>query len=325
MKPGRLPLFVSPYTLDARAPLNRLTSRRAYPGLLVKQGLGHACLHPWPELGDAPLSEQLAALHGEAETPLGRGLQRCLRLDADARAAGRSLFDGATVPESHATLVSPSITAIEEAAQAGFRCVKIKAGPETLPSLLRLLEETPLPLRIDLNESGSLSLLTVFWEDLSERARENVEFLEDPFPFDPETWAAWYDRTGCPLALDRQNARMREGAFQVLVLKPARDDIPEAERGLRQSGLSFLVTSYMDHPLGLAFAACEAARLSALFPKQILPGGLLTHHLFDPTPFSRQLGGGPGWTAPPGTGLGFDDLLSAQSWTPLYEWKSSST
>jgi O-succinylbenzoate synthase len=79
-----------------------------------------------------------------------------------------------------------------------------------------------------------------------------------------------------------------------------------------------VLTSYMDHPLGQAFAAWEAARLALQFPGLVGICGLQTHHLFEPDGFVELLGPwSPQFQAPPGTGLGFDDLLAALPWTPL--------
>jgi O-succinylbenzoate synthase len=80
-----------------------------------------------------------------------------------------------------------------------------------------------------------------------------------------------------------------------------------------------VLTGYMDHPLGQAFAAWEAARLELQFPGITGVCGLQTHHLFQDDGFTEELGPwSPAFKAPGGTGLGFDDLLEALPWTRLY-------
>jgi O-succinylbenzoate synthase len=75
----------------------------------------------------------------------------------------------------------------------------------------------------------------------------------------------------------------------------------------------------MDHPVGQAFAAWEAARLELQFPGLVGICGLQTHHLFESNEFAEALGPwSPEFKAPDGIGLGFDDLLAAQPWTRLY-------
>jgi O-succinylbenzoate synthase len=79
-----------------------------------------------------------------------------------------------------------------------------------------------------------------------------------------------------------------------------------------------VVTSYMDHPLGQAFAAWEAGRLALQFPGLVGVCGLQTHHLFEPDAFTEALGPwAPSFQAPPGKGLGFDDLLGKLPWKRL--------
>jgi O-succinylbenzoate synthase len=104
-----------------------------------------------------------------------------------------------------------------------------------------------------------------------------------------------------------------------MVIKPAVDEpFLLAEAAVRH-GQQVVLTSYMDHPLGQAFAAWEAARLGLQFPGLVGIGGLQTHHLFEPDAFSEALGPwSPDFKVPAGTGLGFDDALDALPWTRLY-------
>ena len=84
------------------------------------------------------------------------------------------------------------------------------------------------------------------------------------------------------------------------------------------NGQAVVMTSYMDHPLGQAFAAWEAARTELLFPGLVRICGLQTHHLFEKDAFVEALGGWkPDFKVPGGTGLGFDDELALLTWTKL--------
>ena len=60
-------------------------------GALIRVDGGFADVHPWPELGDAPLDEQLALLARGETTPLTRASLHWARVDADARARGVSI------------------------------------------------------------------------------------------------------------------------------------------------------------------------------------------------------------------------------------------
>jgi O-succinylbenzoate synthase len=141
-----------------------------------------------------------------------------------------------------------------------------------------------------------------------------IDFLEDPAPYSDSTWRDLHRKTRIPLAVDRESAPHRSAA-QVMVIKPAVDEpwlLAEAAAG---RGQRVVVTSYMDHPFGQAFAAWEAGRLALQFPGLVGTCGLQTHHLFEPDAFTEALGPWtPGFHAAAGTGLGFDGLLDKLPW-----------
>jgi len=276
---------VSRYTLRSRGVLNARSERLEFPGALLRVDGGYGCLHPWPDLGDLPLEAQLAALRsGKPTAQTARSLV-CCAADGAARKEGRNLFEGLPIPPSHFT--APGFW--DEPVPAGFQMVKLKslARLDALPEHLRL--------RLDFNGTSSREALI---DLLPYRAR--VDFVEDPFPYDPRTWRDF----PFPLASDRYG-EVPEAA--VRVIKPALN-LPETAKRR-------VFTSYMDHPIGQLFAAWEAARHAA-------PGethGLVTHHLFDDAdPFIAAMGAPvPVLVQPPGTGLGFDELLANLPWSPL--------
>lgn len=272
-------------------PLRRL-SAVAGPGprhgALIRVDEGFADVHPWPELGDAPLEEQLAGLARGETTPLTRQSLRVAALDGDARRRGVRLFDGLTIPESHwpaaAGEVPPAFDTVK---------VKMSRGAAIDPALLRYR------LRLDYNASLSAD------EFLAEKLPlDSIDFVEDPCPFDSARWAELRRRTGVRLALDRGSDD--DPAIDVLVVKPAVQDVPASAKEI-------VITSYMDHAIGQLAAARVAARQAAS-PRC----GLLTHLLFENDPFFERLRiDGARLVAPPGTGFGFDDLLVELPWKKL--------
>ena len=307
---------VVPYALRARRALNATTARRSYVGALVRSQGGHGCVHPWPERGDGSLEEELAALATGTETRLTQATRRCLVLDGEARRAGRWLFaERPKPPDSHAILGGADVEAARGAARRGFGAVKVKGSPERLQDLGELLAESPLPVRLDFNETMTSEALRRWHGQLPERACAKVDFLEDPCPYDPGVWTELSAATGWRLALDGQAARAA-GGFHVLVLKPAVGAVDDFEAWFDGS-CDLLVTSYMDHPFGQLYAAFEAARLSARHPGVRLSGGLVTHRLFEDLPGALDLGEGPALRLPRGTGLGLDDYLEALPWEGL--------
>jgi O-succinylbenzoate synthase len=314
--------FISHYRLKTRGYLNAVSTRREFDGVLIRAGEGFGCIHPWPELGDPPLAKCLADLAGAQRWPIVRRALRCAEYDAAARSHDDSLFEDMEVPQSHATLPKADMAEVSRAVEAGFAIVKLKCGRQPAQEaafVTALAAEFPaVRWRLDFNECLTAEEAAAFLTGLGAATRAAIDFVEDPCPFSETTWAEIHRRTGVPLAVDLE-ATPLSAAAQVMIIKPAIDEpflLAEAALRHRQR---VILTSYMDHPLGQTFAAWEAARLGLQFPG--LPGvcGLQTHHLFEPDAFSEALGPwAPGFQAPAGTGLGFDDLLEALPWTRSY-------
>src|SRR5205814_8733756 len=201
--------------------------------------------------------------------------------DGEARERGMSLFDGVTIPESHWPGPDPP---------PSFDTAKIKWGAGTPAGAFRL--------RIDFN-----AMLTAAEFVQITLPRDCIDFVEDPCPYDAATWRALHDRTGLRLALDREVA---DEGVDVLVVKPAIQEMPQTKKEI-------VVTSYMDHPVGQLGAAFIAAK-HATSPRC----GLVTHVLFDGNELIEQLGiDGMRLVPPPGSGVGFDDLLARLPWKRL--------
>ena len=58
------------YALKPRRALSALAGARTRHGALIRTESGFADVHPWPELGDAPLDEQLRLLARGADNQL---------------------------------------------------------------------------------------------------------------------------------------------------------------------------------------------------------------------------------------------------------------
>lgn len=269
-------IYVHRYSLMPKKRLSTIAREGAREGALlrVSHGLadGFADLHPWPELGDLPLDAQLALLARGEPTSQTRASLHLAALDADARARGVSLFEGLTIPESHWPGNDPP---------AGFDTIKIK-GLMPVPDRVRV--------RIDFNgrltpeEFRALSL------------PPNLDFVEDPCPYDPIVWREL--RTRVRVAIDRY-----DGDADVRVHKPALTTAwPEHN--------DVVVTSYMDHPVG-QYGAAYIAATHAVNQRC----GLFTHVLYEPDPFLERIRSeGARLLPPPGTGIGFDDLLDRLPW-----------
>lgn len=286
--------------------------------------VGYADLHPWPELGDATLDEQLAAIARGAPMRLGMNALTLAGIDAEARAEGRAAGEGLEVPPSHRLLdrapEDPGIADdIENSLRRGFDRVKIKSrgSPDEARALSGLASRFgSVRFRLDFGGGLDADGLAAFERALGE-AVEAIDFIEDPTPWDP---ASGFPASGVRLALDRDvevegtPARLPD----VLVLKPAARDAALVVDRARAWNRPLVVTSYLDHPLGQVAAAWAAARLLREPGLRVDPCGLLSHEVYEPNAFSGLLETrGPRLLLPREPGFGFGDLLRRQRWIPL--------
>ena len=294
------PIYYHPYELKTMRAMNSRSERRVISGALLRQNDGFGCLQPWPELGDAPLSEHLQLLAKDAPSALVQRALECCAMDGRARRAGISLFDGLSVPLSHATLVGfPNLSDLEALAAGGFEAVKIKISSRDLAKLAAW-ETVPLKIRLDANASLMPEEFLAATQALTDDVREAIDFVEDPCSYDAEVWDFLRAKSGVELALDRGSG---ESGYGVRVWKPAVSEKPEWKGRL-------VVTSNMDHALGQMFAAYEAALCGT---GEIC--GLVTHGLFEEDEFFAAVQSkGPQMLPPSGTGLGFDNLLEGLPW-----------
>ena len=313
-------ISIFPYTLTARTALNARHASAVVNGLLLHANGGYTCFQPWESLGDEPISRHLEQYHEGKVTPLLANALAAAAVDGQARREERSLFDGLAIPESHATLagfVTPKTAGAWHA--RGFTTLKVKLGPdwrERMPEIEAAAGAWPdLVWRFDFNESLTAEEFFLWSKSLGANLRNQTDVIEDPCPFTPCDWGDLEEATGLRLAVDRRVDAPGADGF-VLVCKPARDDAGAVLERARGRGRQVIVTSNMDHPLGVAWAAYWAARFEA---EGCLhgPAGLATALLFEPDAFADLLSPvGCRLRVPAGTGLGFDDLLAGLDFVP---------
>jgi O-succinylbenzoate synthase len=275
------------YELTPKRRLSAIAADGPRRGALIRVNGGVADVHPWPELGDLPLDEQLARLARGETTPLTRSSLEFASIDGAARRDGRSLFDGLTIPPSHWPGPDPP---------SAFDTVKLKSI-DVIPDRVRL--------RIDFNATLTPSQFVNIAATLP---HERIDFIEDPCPYDAAVWRELREQTGLRLALDRaaSSSRREADSYDVLILKPALEEIPCMDTEI-------VVTSYMDHSIGQLCAAYAAATANITSTC-----GLITHVLFENDPFIERMRIDETRLVPPGgTGWGFDDLLETLPWQKL--------
>ncbi|MEO5968683.1 MAG: enolase C-terminal domain-like protein [Bdellovibrionia bacterium] len=328
----------SSYELSPRAALGRLSADKPRQGAVLKVQfeddiVGYADCHPWPELGDLPLSDQLECLKSltsSKATSLGNRSLEFARMDGEARARGRSLWEGLQIPASHALLNNAQqLTAadLELKAQQGFKHLKIKMGihprqeANALLALAPVFKELSFKLRLDFNAGLSPIQFEEFLENLGE-VREFIDYIEDPTVYDPRVWAQAQRRWGIRLALDRLSDEtisiLAPHSFSVLVFKPAIQKADTIFQLAEKFRASIVVTSYLDHPVGQLCAARVAAQASIRPEIVVETCGLLSHMAYESHPFSEEMKtSGPFLLGPQGTGFGMDAALSELKWEQL--------
>ncbi|MFT3992271.1 MAG: enolase C-terminal domain-like protein [Luteolibacter sp.] len=320
-EPERKPM-IARYRLKSLRRLNALSNRTTFEGALIEIDGGFGCIHPWPELGDPTLEKCLEDLKGARRWPIVRRAIRMAEYDRTARAFDHSLFEEMEVPRSHATLASATIQDVALAVEAGFSTIKLKFGrlPASEAKLLNeMAAEFPqLRWRLDFNESQTPDEIRHFAAALGEAAKNAIDFFEDPTPYSDSGWTALSKELKLKFAVDREAAPL-SGSASFMVIKPAIDEPFLLGESAIQHRQRAILTSYMDHPVGQAFAAWEAARLELQFPGLVGLCGLQTHHLFEPDEWTEALGAWtPEFHPPEGTGIGFDNLLDTLPWSRLY-------
>lgn len=309
---------IFPYTLHGRTALNARHAGHSVSGVLVRSGGGFACLQAWESLGDDPLAVHVESLAGGNPSSLASRAIVAAAMDAVTRAAGQSLFDGLVIPASHATITGPINPALAESWIArGFDTFKMKLGPEwpvAMPGIIAAAAAHPQARwRFDFNASVDAIGFSTWARSLPDTMRATIDFVEDPCLFSPGAWAELEESTSLRLAADAWCCDPAAAGF-IGICKPARDDAQAVLDAAVERKRPMVVTSNMDHSVGVAWAAVWAARFAAA-GVQHGPAGLCTPLLFEPDAFSERFGPEGNRLRPPGgSGIGFDDLLAGLPW-----------
>lgn len=184
---------------------------------------------------------------------------------------------------NHRTVLSAYSMAVGDvmnARRGGFPAIKLKTHGsfEDAEALARFNGHWRIGLRLDCNERSDRETLLRFLDKLPIRILQQIDFLEDPFPFSVRAWSDFHRETGIRLALDRPSMRLSEselaaafleGAAQVYVHKPQWTSSDVARRLVDVWGsaapsrpVQMVVTSALGHPIGNLYAASVAAELA---------------------------------------------------------------
>lgn len=277
--------------------------------------MGYCDCHPWSELGDLPLSTQLELLTHPDKTPLLNCSLKFARIDAKARRDQRSVFEGFTIPPSH-QLVSLN-DSLQRFVAEGITHFKLKVGTDSqneISVLSSWVDRFPnIKFRLDFNERFNRKLFLGYWDSIPLATRQSIDFVEDPYPFNPKEWSEDQSTLQTNFAADRsaKNALQYPESAQVIIHKPAVEEPPK----WIHENTKLVITTYLDHPFGQMCAAYAAAKLKVHFPKQVDFCGLLSHKCYQENPFIEAVNSnGPHLLPSVGTGFGFNSLLEGLVW-----------
>jgi O-succinylbenzoate synthase len=290
--------------------------------------VGYADLMPWPEFGDPNLEQQLASLKRGHLTKLLEQSIWLGRKDALMRAIRRNGIDDAPKVRNHFTIAdyqSANSMVLNSAKAMGFNTLKVKVGRDwtsELQWLLRTLRDYSFFVRLDFNAKGDFSTFERMITSVPVGLRTKLEFAEDPFKFDMESWTEASKILSLAIDLEYDKVPFSQNLAQVpfkyIVIKPARQDVNKALKIAEQYKLKVVVSSSMDHPIGVSHALRLAGEVKNKIGTRLTDCGCLTLRVYNDNEYSTKIiTQGPFLTKVPGTGIGFDDILARQKWIPV--------
>lgn len=304
--------------------------------------IGYADLHPWPSLGDKPLDEQLDLWRNNHSTlQLQRSLEMAQK-DAVSRQGKMEKLQYLSQIKNHTLFLERtlSVPMIEDRLKS--KChdgetpiVKWKISPETSEYAIALLNKaaeslSKLQWRLDANGLFSFDEIAKFWNQLSTEAKKTIQFVEDPCHYEEEHWSR-LENLGMPLAIDFEINRWKSKSLKAsptesgqifFVFKPAIQDISLWSEWLNQNPHRFLLTSYLDHPVGLLHALWTAETMWKQFPGLMQVNGLnLPISLDELAEFwpglHRTQDANSHWEGVSAGGIGFAQQLENLEWINL--------
>lgn len=250
-------------------------------------GLGYADFHPWAHRGDKVLEQQY------------RQALYFARIDAEARANKKSLVLGIRNIKQHNLILD-----YDNVPDSGL--VKLKVCPYQMESLLVILSQRKhVRFRLDFNASFSESQIVLALKKLM-IYRAQIEFIEDPCPYNSDLWMRLEDAFGIPFAFDDVSDKINK-KDAIVIIKPAVEDYR-----LYLEHKKIVVTSYLGHPLEQMAALYAASQFSE---EALLPCGIASHVVYQENVFSKEFTiKNNVLKCVHGTGFGFDHLWSQIKW-----------
>ena len=290
--------------------------------------IGYADVHPLINFGDSPIDAHLEALaKGKMSTLVEQAIWMAKK-DSVMRQNKTNAFSTAVRVKNHYLITDFTKftdSNLKEVRTSGFTTLKMKVGfdlDEEAKFVVRTIKQNPVLMRLDFNARVGYDEFIRFMAQIGPTERAKIEFVEDPMPWNHQAWieAAKLVTLAADHEMQNINLDKIKGSvpFKVVVIKPARQDVEKLVKTIDRHALKMVITSSMDHPVGIAHAGLVAAELKKFYPNTLLDCGCLTLRTYRPNEFTmRVMTQGPYITGVAGTGIGFDDLFAKQTWVPV--------
>lgn len=314
-------IFISPYQLRRKAfsshsPSHLQTSSKK--GVLLKVifssgKIGYTSCQTWDELGDGNLDSHITLLKKGELTPF---MKNSLRLASFyGTSFWKDIFKKNKIQNHHfvtdlSSFVQRGEKTVKVLVDQGFQSLKIKLTPRHLKKQTKLLKNlssflpSSLLFRLDCNHSFNEREFTNWIEKNESWLVPHLDFIEDPFFYQPKAWSSLSQNFHVSLSLDREgfktsskcdnkNSEWGKG-IDVFVIKPTLKDpkvflnrcknLPQYQKG----SLKFVFTHNMDHVLGQLFSLMEAKRHKKDLKHKLHHCGLLSLKFYENLPFALK-------------------------------------
>lgn len=325
-------IWTSSYQLFPKGALQTGNRTRFRKGTLLRIDfpdgiLGFSDLCPYPEFGDQPLEMELQNVVRGQPSRLAKRSIHFARLDAEARSKKESIYNQVRIKNHFlvADLLNFDLARIPLLQGQRFTHFKVKLGRELMleTEMVKSIVEKFSPeckIRLDFNASQTRDRFSDWTEKNLKWLKPHLDFIEDPFSYDSKDWARVQANFGIDLALDLAADPLKtsaEGA-NVVIIKSAIQDEVEVLKTLKRPELRFVMTHYMDFPVGQMSSYAAGQKLMEGPDNRISVCGLQHHDVYEGFTFQDAIrNDGPYIVPPEGTGLGFDDLLEKQEWNQI--------
>lgn len=296
-----LQIWIHNYTLKRKVKPNAVTAGPVQQGALIKiqdesgnEGFSDLC--PWPELGDAPLNEELAS-----QGPLYRRTIDLALLDLQARKDKKVLVTNDPVKNN---ILISDFRGLENDFDFSTVTVKIKGNEHVYEFANFLVANVQRfkTIRIDFNNCISEYVFSEFLDLLSTEVLQKIEYIEDPFFFHRDQWNQYSAKV--KLVLDWKQTE--EQNWSNRIWKPSREEKMPCQ--------AFSITSSMEHPVGLV----HGLHFAQQYPDKT--HGFLTLPIYEDTEFDQYftIENDKLTYQSDGYGIGFTTLLNKLNWMPAF-------